>query len=309
VAVVGCLAMAFGAGSLRHAAARDVARGEQRAFAAARLDRMQHRCWTPMGSDAPSAASTCVFGDPNGTATVALFGDSHAEHWLAALDRLGRERGWRVVLMVQGGCPVAASPELIASTSDRRGRACARYREAAIGRLIALDPDVAVLSSYDEYVARDEQTARRAMEGRVSPSAWGRGLRRTYTRLAKAGVPVVAIRGTPYPGFDVPGCLSRRAAGLPMSDGCAYAREEALHGPARAELLAAVRDAERRGLPVAAIDMADAVCSSSPCSVRRDGRVVFTDDNHLTASFTRGAAGALGTRLDAALAPMGVRLP
>jgi hypothetical protein len=43
--------------------------------------------------------------------------------------------------------------------------------------------------------------------------------------------------------------------------------------------------------------------------VARGGRVTFTDDNHLTAGFTRAAAGALGARLDAALAPMGVRLP
>jgi hypothetical protein len=41
----------------------------------------------------------------------------------------------------------------------------------------------------------------------------------------------------------------------------------------------------------------------------RNGVVVFTDDNHLTASFTRSLAPALGARLDAALGTLGTRLP
>jgi peptidoglycan/LPS O-acetylase OafA/YrhL len=311
IAVAGCLALGVGAFAMRHAAVRGVQRPDQRAFAAARNDRMSHDCWARTTADAARAAGgACVFGDPNGTATVALFGDSHAEHWLAALDRLGRARGWRVVLMVKGGCPVADAPELVGSPSNRYGRECARYREAAVRRLIALNPDVAVLSSYDEYVSRDaDRSGDGGWEGRVSPEAWGRGLRRTYARLAGAGVPVVAIRGTPYPGFDVPACLSRRAARLPMANGCQYERDEALHGAARAELASAVRAVAERGLPVAAIDLADQVCAAARCGVLRDGRVAFTDGNHLTASFTRATAGTLGARLDAALVPMGVRLP
>jgi hypothetical protein len=212
--------------------------------------------------------------------------------------------------MVMGGCPVADAPELVDSRSDGRGRACAEYREATVRRLIALRPDVAVLSSYDEYVTRDAtSSADRAADRRISPAAWGRGLGRTYTRLAEAGVPVVAIRGTPYPGFDVPTCLSRRAARLPMADACGYEREEALHAAARAAQVDVVRQISARGLSVTAIDLADEVCPAEQCGVMRRGQVVFTDGNHLTASFTRSAAAVVGERLDRSLATMGVRLP
>ena len=306
-AAAACVVFALVAGALRSQAERRIEQSDQRAFAAARTDRMPHDCW---GTPAGAAATACVFGDPKGTVTVALFGDSHAEHWLAALDRLGRARGWRVVLMVKGGCPVADAPELIGARSNRFGRACARYREAAVRNIIALRPAVAVLSSYDEYVTRDATlSGDRASDGRVSPAAWGRGLRRTYARLAGAGVPVVAIRGTPYPGFDVPACLSRRAAALPMAKSCEYRRDEALHRSARAAQLSAVRDVASGGMPVVAVDMATEVCAARSCSVTRGGRVVFTDGNHLTAGFTGAAAGALGARLDAALATTGVRLP
>jgi hypothetical protein len=296
---------------MRGIAARRVESGEQRTFAAARNDRMAHACWAGEGAKAALRDATpCVFGDADGTLTVALFGDSHAEHWLAALDRLGRERGWRVVLMVMGGCPVADAPELVGGNSDRRGRECARYRDASVQKLIALKPDVAVLSSFDEYVTRvPEPSAGRTADGQVSPAAWERGLRRTYARLSGAGIPVVAIRGTPRPGFDVPACLSRRAADLPFARACEYERADALHGAARDAQLSAARDVAARGLPVATIDLADQVCASARCGVVRDGRVVFTDDNHLTASFTGATAEVFGARLDAALAPIGVRLP
>ena len=303
--VAGCVALALGAGAMSGVARRSVERGDQRAFAAARADRMRHDCWASTANAATRAGSACVFGDRNGPVTVALFGDSHAEHWLAALDRLGRERGWRVELMVMGGCPVSDAPELVVTRGPSRARECARYREATVRRLIATKPTFAVLSSWDEYVARDGESS----DGRVSPTAWGRGLRRTYARLASSGIPVIAIRGTPRTGFDVPACLSRRAARLPMAGSCEYERDEALHQAARAEHRAAVRDVAARGLPVAGVDPADGVCASARCRVVREGVVMFTDDNHLTASFTRARAHALGEQIEAALAPMGVRLP
>ena len=55
--------------------------------------------------------------------------------------------------------------------------------------------------------------------------------------------------------------------------------------------------------------MTDVVCPTASCGVVRDGRVVFTDDNHLTAGFTRAAADVVGARMDRALASLGVRLP
>jgi peptidoglycan/LPS O-acetylase OafA/YrhL len=305
-----CLTIALGAAGLRRAAERRVAAPDQRALAAAREDRTAHECWAGRGATAPRdpASDVCVFGDPRGATTVALFGDSHAEHWLAALDRLGRERGWRVVLLVKGGCPVSDAPELIGGRHARRGRECAAYREAVVRQLIALRPAVAVLGSWDEYVSRDAAArGGRDAEDRVSPAAWERGLRRTYTRLGAAGVPVVAIRGTPFPGFDVPACLSRRADRRPLASPCVYERAAAVHVAARAAQAAAVRDAASRGLPVRAIDMTDQICPTATCGVVRHGRVAFTDDNHLTASFTRALAGVLGARLDAAVGPLVAR--
>jgi hypothetical protein len=55
--------------------------------------------------------------------------------------------------------------------------------------------------------------------------------------------------------------------------------------------------------------MNDQICGPRRCDVVRNGTVVFTDDNHLTASFSRSVAPVLSRRLDEALGQLGARLP
>lgn len=49
-----------------------------------------------------------------------------------------------------------------------------------------------------------------------------------------------------------------------------------------------------RRLNVSFVDMNDQICMTRLCSLVRNGIVVFTDDNHLTASFTRSLVPTLG---------------
>ena len=125
---------------------------------------------------------------------------------------------------------------------------------------------------------------------------WRRGLRRTYERLSKAGVPVLAIRGTPRTWFDVPGCLSRRAAHLPMASACVYDRARSI-----SQVAIDAQTAAAKGLRVAFVDMNDQICSTARCQVVKGKTIIFTDDNHLTASFSASVAPVLGARLEAAM--------
>jgi hypothetical protein len=126
---------------------------------------------------------------------------------------------------------------------------------------------------------------------------WQQGLRRTYERLTAAGIRTIVIRDVPRTGFDVPACLSRRAARLPFARTCTYDLAAAISRPA----IAAQSEAAR-GLPVSLIDMNDQLCDTPRCGVTRNGAIVFTDDNHLTVSFARTLAPVLGRRIAEALA-------
>jgi peptidoglycan/LPS O-acetylase OafA/YrhL len=270
---------------------RYVARTVHRTYAAAREDRMDHGCWATAAADL--SGSECAFGDERSRTVIALLGDSHAEHWLGGLDPAGKAHGWRVEAHVMGGCPVSDFSGLTSGATSRRYRDCNRYREAVLTHLVNQKPRAVILSSFDSYMETGDGAL---SEYQVHESAWTRGLRRTYSRLSRAGISVIVIRGTPRVPFDVPSCLSRRDARLPFATDCTYEPDRALIARARR-----AQDSAARGLNVRFVDMNDQVCASARCATMRRGVVMFTDDNHLTATFARSMAGVLGERLSAAV--------
>jgi hypothetical protein len=64
-----------------------------------------------------------------------------------------------------------------------------------------------------------------------------------------------------------------------------------------------------KGLGVAFVDMNDQVCSAdrARCAVRKDGIVIFTDDNHLTATFSQSVSEVFGDRVEAAVRSLATR--
>lgn len=263
----------------------------QRTFAAARVDGMPHDCW---GSLTENATAPCIFGDVSASTTVVLMGDSHAEHWLAAMDRLGRERHWKVYAMVKPACPVADLPRMVNARLKRFYTECGDWRARKIQRILTLRPDFVVLSSYDHYVA----TQAKASSWNVSPAAWEAGLRNTYRTIAGAGIRTIAMRDVPDVGFNVPGCLSRQASGAPFQiRPCRYDLGASLHPEAVAAQTRAAVGIDR----LAFVSMNDQVCAVAPCRVVEQGAIVYKDDDHLTATFSRRVAPVLGDRIEAAL--------
>src|ERR1051326_9593552 len=123
---------------------------------------------------------------------------------------------------------------------------------------------------------------RRGSDMGVPESAWTEGLRRTYAALDRLGIEVIVFRGTPWGPFDVPSCLSRRAARLPLATSCRVEPEQAYLTRARR-----AQDQAARGLHVRFVDLVDQVCGVGSCETERGGMVLFSDDNHLTRSFSQ----------------------
>ena len=265
-------------------AERQTATGPQKNIAAARDDRFEKNCWT----NTLAEYRPCFAGDVGSSTTVALLGDSHAEHWLGALDRAGKERRWKIDVMVKGGCPVSDAPEMTHPRRIRHYRECAQYREAMLQRIIRERPAAVILSSWDHYIAMDG----RSSSWQVTPEQWEAGLRRSYTRLVKAGIRVIVMRDVPKTHFDVPECLSRKEAGLPFARPCSYPRAQSIS-------LVGIRAQNRAasGLPISFIDMNDVICPGLRCPPQQKGVVIYTDDNHITASFARSVADILGARI------------
>ena len=283
------LGASFAAAGVAHfamrAAERETSVRPQKVFARARADRVEPSCWA---TTVEAWKGPCVYGDRGASTTFALLGDSHAEHWLAGLDRAGKENGWRIESHVKGGCPVADVPQRFYGRLERLYGECVRYREAMIQRIIASRPRAVILSNWDHYIPVQGP----GLVWQVAKDEWSQGLRRTYARFHEAGIKVIVMRGTPRTFVDVPVCLSRRAANLPFARSCNYDRARAFAPPA-----IEAQDRAARGLNVSFVDMNDQICATPVCSPVRNGIVVFTDDNHLTASFNPSLGSMVGTRL------------
>jgi SGNH domain (fused to AT3 domains) len=107
-------------------------------------------------------------------------------------------------------------------------------------------------------------------------------------------VPIVVMRDTPLPPFDIPACLGRRVLGaLPAAANCDFDASVALNGAAFSAERAATD-----GLPnVFYLDMSDLICPGSSCPAMQRGMIVYRDDNHLASRFAETLAPNLRERL------------
>jgi hypothetical protein len=143
----------------------------------------------------------------------------------------------------------------------------------------------------------DSQT--RADSSQLRPT-WEKAVARTLDQLSALSRRVVFMRPTPTAPLDVPACIA---------DGPRTARSrcEFPRGPAvKATALDQAEDAVIAGKQpqVSMLDMNARICPADPCSVINDkGRIIYLNENHLTATFARTLWPALGRRRRAAIGP------
>jgi hypothetical protein len=219
-----------------------------------------------------------VYGVRTAPYTVALVGDSHAAQWFGALERLAKHEGWRVVTFVKVACPFI-DMRVRNVALKREYRECAAFNEATIDRLHAIQPDL-TLVSMSRFATRPLNDADDTV------AAKGAAVGRMVARLPG---PTMLIVDTPYAKIDVPGCLSAHQDDI---DACAI--------PARTAFLDHLGDVEAtaaKASGAAVIDLTSRICIGRPCPVVVNGMIVFRDHSHLTATFSRSLAPALGAAI------------
>ncbi|WP_243418343.1 acyltransferase family protein [Actinomycetospora cinnamomea] len=203
-------------------------------------------------------------GEPQRRVTVV--GDSHMQQFLPALEPLARERGWEVRTLVRARCPFATTSE-----SDPADSTCVEWNAAAIEHLAADPPDAVVTSATrDVRVGLTEQTP----DGFVA--AW--------QRLDGLGIPVLAVRDNPRYDHRPSECLERHGRGAPE---CEVPRGDLL----AADPPYALRDDVPSG--VAFLDLSNEICTPATCPPEIGNVLVYLDDNHLSASYSRTMSAAV----------------
>jgi peptidoglycan/LPS O-acetylase OafA/YrhL len=221
----------------------------------------------------------CDFAVTGSDSTVVLFGDSHAMQWFPAVERVAIGWNWRVVSLTKAACPsvdVVVQVEVL----KRRYHECEQWQRETLKRIIAMRPAVVVMSNSRWYLTQ------------VPADAWSAALQRTLSELSANDIPTLLIQDTPRPGFVVPTCLGRAAAaGVPPSVACGFPRMRP-RDEVGTRLDRAVSAAV---LGVSTIDLSREICGEDDlCDTMRDGKVLYVDHDHITATYAASFAPRLG---------------
>lgn len=233
----------------------------------------------------------CPLG-PDGSAQVALVGDSHAAAFATGVDTWLTDRDIPGILRFASGCmPVPGTG----------GPRCAEFAETAIAEVSA-DPDITtvLLSSIwrQPYDGAGLVIDGNFLTGEAAHDGFATALETTVQRLRAAGKDVVIVEPFYAAPHKVPQTMARNLAfGRDWPIDMALADHRAHFARAYAAFDRAVRVGAYR------VSLIEELCASGICPGQIDGEPVFIDTNHVRKGMSPFIAQALSTHIPRATLP------
>ena len=239
----------------------------------------------------------CRFGAAPGSQDdeVIVWGDSHADAVTPGVVEWAKARGWSVREIARGGCPSLVG--LRVRTIQRFKLECAPVADQALA-VIAADRHLKLVILAARWpLYRDAPPFYDVNSPRVAMEAVGQpGQRRRLTSALAVTLDAIARRNPnvrvliigPVPELTLaaPECLGqvKQLGGSPRA--CASVASEpplARALPAEDAIRAAIQDRSR----VTAVFPSEDLCRAGRCVAMIDGRPIYFDDDHLSASGAR----------------------
>lgn len=229
-------------------------------------------CFGDLSTTVPKG---CVFGDPKGSRTAVLVGDSHADQWLNSLEIASRGMGWKIVQFAKPACPIADMPVYNANLK-RRYTECETFRNRVAAAVAKLSPDLVIGSEANALADRS-----------VSDARWASATKRGLDQIAGSRAKVVLIGDSPTVADDPTTCLSKNLNDIRK---CAYPRKEAFVSSydriGRYRALQKLARQEGYGY----VDTLNFFCNYAYCPAVVGNMVVHRDEGHVTNTYARWLA-------------------
>ncbi len=225
------------------------------------------RCWP--GPQQTSIPDSCVFGNPRGSKTMVVYGDSHAGMWFDALDSIAKRDDWRLIDLSKGACPANTLPyeDLLGGAPGRLNVACNQWHTFAVRRIRQLDPDLLVITQ--EY-------AKGVNARNFTAQQWQKGLRTTLNQLRVPTTQVVVLGNIPLLPWSAPQCLARSSSNI---QACSVSPETVLTKYNEAESVAAHASGARY------VNVTSWFCSKT-CTTVVGKYEVYDGQYHVTADYS-----------------------
>lgn len=225
----------------------------------------------------------CYYGTKGGMRIV-LIGDSHALHWMPALDAIGKAYNYEIIPIAKVNCAFM-DVKLYAYRLGKSYTSCTKWRANVVTKVAQLDPALVILS----HTWYREEGKPNELRPQYYADAVGR-------MLDQIPFPTLIFSDTPFGQNNIPTCLARNRSNVAK---CVVTRAAAYgnRGHARDLLVA-----EQRDLPI--FDFTAALCPGTKCAPIIDGRVVYHDHHHLTTTMAKYLATPLGAALSAVVSSL-----
>lgn len=224
-----------------------------------------------------SERKTCSYGSEDPQAKrVALIGNSHAGHWLPALQVIADSENWNITTYLITECYTVDI--LIDFPAKERTDNCLSWNKHAIADIAQGNYDL-VVSSNRVSLTLPGQTLADSL-GPIRESFEG-----VLSQWLAVDTPVLVIRDTPYADVkNVPDCVAQHLDDLSMCDG---GRDREVADP----FVEAAREITDPQLEV--LDLTSRFCAGETCYSVVGGVIVYFDSGHLSATFSRSMAGPI----------------
>ena len=231
---------------------------------------------------------SCTYGDADSDVSIALIGDSHAVHWLPALDRIAKSSHWKITTYLASACTPSYTRNKWPAESSAQG--CFDWGQRVLGPVAANDFDLVVMANASNSVA--EGAGNRS----ESLAVWEAGYRQYLKRMVADGTHVAVIRDVPFPGTTIkaiPDCIAVHRDDLLNCSAkrSVWVRDDPLAA-------AALQLGSKR---VDVVDLSNYFCTDKVCPGVIGGVVVYFDADHLTKTYSETLAPFLAKPLGRAV--------
>lgn len=222
----------------------------------------------------------CVYGDVNSSIVIGLYGDSHAAQWFPAFEKLAIKRNWKLISYTKRGCPPADIPTY-SKVLGKVYKECAPWRENVLQQMVTDGVQTVFIAQFDRLLSASTRVPMWQKEWRV-------GLQSTIDQLIAKGITPVLMEDTPYPGQDVPTCLSRHYTNVQLCN-------PTISSAYRDDMHQMLEDFDAGDTHV--LWTRQWFCTDVGCPTVVGNILVYRDDNHMSVTF----ASLIAPLLDAAI--------
>jgi peptidoglycan/LPS O-acetylase OafA/YrhL len=222
----------------------------------------------------------CVYGDVTSSTVIGLYGDSHAAQWFPAFEKLAIKRNWKFISYTKRGCPPADIPTY-SKVLGKVYKECAPWRENVLQQMVTDGVQTVFIAQFDRLLSASTRVPMWQKEWRV-------GLQSTIDQLTAKGITPVLMEDTPYPGQDVPTCLSRHYTNVQLCN-------PIISSAFREDMHQMLEDFDAVDTHV--LWTRQWFCTDVGCPTVVGNILVYRDDNHMSVTF----ASFIAPLLDAAI--------